>query len=226
MTISQIFGLFGTIISSLIVYFPLNSYYKSKNLLFKNDIFNLSKKTINYCFIGAVLSIFSLILLRKLLGGYPDKNPISIDILLLIAAIAIFEEFIYRKVILGLSYDFSKFKPTKKEFIIFGVLSFALIFPKILFKMAVDIWIVVLFVMLFPIIKLIFYIREFKYRTKFYIMAVFILHIFFFTYVHGSLASYTQYSIAIISGFLYLKSKSILPAVIVHFTFNLGLNFI
>jgi len=157
-----------------------------------------------------------------------DERSIFNKILFSMILSPIIEESLYRYLVLGIILYKIQKRISFYDFLIFSYIAFALLIPGILFYTTKLVsnkpdFILLVFVISIPVIgfglqklsKKGYYLKKFlDYYVIFMVAMLFFLS-------HNVFASQSQFIGGIFFGFLYYKSRNILPPITAHFVYNL-----
>src|SRR3989344_3543828 len=173
-------------------------------------------------------NVLKILLLLPLLKWYKPRLSILNKILFSMILSPIIEESLYRYLVLGIILYKIQKRISFYDFLIFSYIAFALLIPGILFYTTKLVsnkpdFILLVFVISIPVIgfglqklsKKGYYLKKFlDYYVIFMVAMLFFLS-------HHVFASQSQFIGGIFFGFLYYKSRNILPPITAHFVYNL-----
>lgn len=190
-----------------------------------------NRKIISLASVAGVLLILIYFFVTKYFLGFQtdEKDSLLYTILFTLLITPFFEEIIYRRWILQHYYNLSKDKIKIKSFIVAVWIALAFTLPTLIFfllgwvgEFPIKNYAIILLFSLLPI--LIMFLLQFnksKLNKWTILLVVLISQAFLFTFGHGVYASKSHIVTGFLYGILYLSSRSIIPPLIAHYTWNL-----
>jgi membrane protease YdiL (CAAX protease family) len=188
------------------------------------------KRILIFSIIGIVLTLSYFYITKYFLGFNTDeKDSLIYTILFTLLITPFFEEVIYRRWILQHYFNLSKGGMKMKYFIISLWIGLAFILPSFIFyilgwisEFSIKSSLIILLFASLPII-IMFLLQQTKSSfNKFVTLFVILVsQAFLFTFGHGVYASKAHIVTGLLYGILYLSSRSIVPPLIAHYTWNI-----
>lgn len=219
---SYFIGFLGLLISFILILIGLKFLYLNKEKSTKRNV-------LIYSIIGSCIIIFLGIVGILYFKPETDKDTLFNTILFSLILTPLFEEILYRRIILQHFLNLKNRKIVWKDlFVIIGI-AFPLIIPTIIFSQfgwlgsySIKALGIIAISLIIPFGAIWFYG---KFKSKFVHYGILITLIIFqgfvFAFSHGEYTGYGQLILGLITIILYLNSKSIVPGLISHYVWNL-----
>ena len=221
---SYLLGFLGLSISLILICILSKFLY-----LNKGEGKTTKRKVLIYSIIGSCVVVFLGIIGILYFKPETDKDNLFNTILFSLLLTPLFEEILYRRIILQHFLNLKDKKILWKDFFVIIGLAFSLVIPTIIFNYlgwlgsySIKALGIIIISVIIPFGVMWFY-GKFKSKLINYgVLVVLIIFMgFLFAFGHGEYAGYGQLILGIITIILYLNSKSIVPSLISHYVWNI-----
>ena len=188
------------------------------------------KKILIFSIIGVVLTLSYFYITKYFFGfNIDEKDSLMYTVLFTLLITPFFEEIVYRRWILQHYHNLSRHGVKITHFLSGLGIVFAFILPSFLFYIfgwvgdfSIRDSLIITFFALLPILTILLLQKNKTYFNKWIVLLVILVsQSFLFTFGHGVYASRAHIVTGLLYGILYLSSKSIVPPLIAHYTWNI-----
>lgn len=212
---SFILGFTGLLISFVAIFFTLVFPKKPE-----------ANKVILSSIIAFILGLILFFIINSFTTVTSLEVPLWEAIVFTLLITPLFEELLYRRIILQYFINIEKFK---FEHVLKTCLAgIFLVLPTILFLQLGWVYdnhkiflLLIPFFMILPSLLVLLYNRSNRINFIFYLVMILVFQAFVFLMMHGDYAAWTLIIVGLLYGTLYLITKSIVPPLTAHYTINL-----